>query len=114
MSRFDRNMRVLATCYRISAGLVGLATVLFAFALFPPGVVFDRWDLVNRILPLTLVLMGGLFTVVLSRVATALDTRQQVTFCLVVAWLVCAFVPLGTVLGVFTVIQLNQSGRGRA
>jgi hypothetical protein len=57
--------------------------------------------------------MGGLFLIAavgyalsLFLAARFLDQRRHYTFCLVVAAISCCFSPLGTVLGVFTLVVL--------
>ena len=55
-----------------------------------------------------LLLVGTTMALVVFEVASALQNHERRTFCLVVAWLVCALFPLGTVLGVFTILQLIQ------
>jgi hypothetical protein len=37
-----------------------------------------------------------------------LGRHQKYTFCLIIACVTCAFMPFGTVLGVFTIIVLNR------
>ncbi len=84
MSKLDRNLHALAICYRILGGLVGL------------------------VLSFLILLIGATMALAAFEVATALQNHERRTFCLVVAWLVCALFPLGTVLGVFTILQLIQ------
>ena len=61
------------------------------------------------------VLLGGVFivfglayAVLISLAGKYLVRRTHYTFCLVIACISCAFMPFGTVLGVFTIIVLNR------
>lgn len=108
MSTLDRNLHALATCYRVAAGLVGLcvsAVFLVMLAVNAMAGSLSIASLVLGILPLGL---GGVVVYQLIEVATSLEHHRRRTFCLVAAWITCAFPPLGTVLGVFTILQLIQ------
>ncbi len=48
-------------------------------------------------------------TVALFQAADCIEKYERWEFCFVIAWLFCALFPLGTVLGVFTIIQLGRS-----
>lgn len=54
------------------------------------------------------IVLGFTFAVALAQSGRYLKARRRRKFCLVVAGISCAFVPLGTVLGVFTIIVLNR------
>jgi len=53
-------------------------------------------------------LPGLLIAVGLAMAGTKLKTQTGYTFCLIVAGVSCLFMPLGTILGVFTLITLNR------
>jgi ABC-type lipoprotein release transport system permease subunit len=63
---------------------------------------------------LLLLSAGVAFSIAVFKTAGALENHRQKTFCLVVAWIACALFPLGTVLGVFTILQLIQYEADRA
>ncbi len=113
MSKLDRNLQALAICYRILGGLVGL---VFSFGILLLGSALSGGSvaLAGMAIPLVLLLVGATAAVAAFEVATSLQNHERRAFCLVAAWLVCALFPLGTVLGVFTILQLIQPEAERA
>jgi hypothetical protein len=59
---------------------------------------------------LFLMSLAWTLTVCLLMVGRKLSRRKSYMFCLVVAGIECVFVPLGTILGVFTIIALMRPG----
>lgn len=55
-----------------------------------------------------MILTGLSFSVLLAYTGRCLQRRRRHTFCLVMAAISCAFMPFGTVLGVFTLIVLSR------
>lgn len=55
-----------------------------------------------------MILTGLAFSVLLAYAGRCLQRRRRYTFCLVMAAISCAFMPFGTVLGVFTLIVLSR------
>jgi len=70
----------------------------------PPGWMGWLFVLVGS----TFILVGLAFAFCLFLTARHIRHRQQYTFVIVVAAVECLFVPLGTILGVFTIIVLNK------
>lgn len=68
--------------------IVGVFLVLFSMAM-----IFSAWALA------TLVIFAG----------RNLARRTRYKFCLVMAGVVCIFMPIGTVLGVFTILVLSRT-----
>ena len=114
MSQLERNLNALAICYRIMGGLVGLVVSLVILVLGTATLANGSTPLLGTAVLLLLLLAGGAMTFVLFEVAGSLRDHERRTFCLVVAWLICAFFPLGTVLGVLTILQLIQPEAERA
>ncbi|HEU0307128.1 MAG TPA: hypothetical protein VFR30_09200 [Lysobacter sp.] len=54
------------------------------------------------------ILFGLTFSALLAYAGRCLRQRRRHTFCLVMAAISCAFMPFGTVLGVFTLIVLTR------
>jgi len=52
------------------------------------------------------IVAGWTFAAMVAFAGRSLQTRQRYTFCLVMAGIECIFMPVGTVLGVFTIIVL--------
>jgi len=114
MSKLDRNLHVLAVCYRIAAGLLGLGFSLFIITMFGSSMLGGGVALVGVFLVLVLLLIGVAVVVALLEVASSLVNHERRTFCLVIAWLTCALFLPGLVLGVFTILQLAQPEAERA
>lgn len=108
MSPLDRNLHALATCYRIGAGLLGIGLSLLFLLLMSGNALSGSLNVGALVFGLLLLAVGGVVVYQLIEVATSLEHHERRTFCLVVAWLACAAFPLGTVLGVFTLLQLIQ------
>jgi hypothetical protein len=53
-----------------------------------------------------IILAGWTFAAFVAFAGRSLQTRSRYTFCLVMAGVECIFMPVGTVLGVFTIIVL--------
>jgi hypothetical protein len=54
------------------------------------------------------ILFGLTFSALLAYAGRCLRQRRRYTFCLVMAAISCAFMPFGTVLGIFTLIVLAK------
>jgi hypothetical protein len=114
MSKLDRNLQALAICYRILGGLVGLVLSFVILLLGASAMSGGSVALARMAIPLVLLLVGATAALAAFEVATSLQNHERRAFCLVAAWLVCALFPLGTVLGVFTILQLIQPEAERA
>lgn len=69
----------------------------------------DRWfGWVLAALGLALILGALAYAGLLVLAGRSLQLRRRRTFCLVMAAVSCAFVPFGTVLGVFTIVALSK------
>ena len=69
----------------------------------PPPLLFG---LMFTIIPLVIILLGWVMAGLVFYGGRCLANRTHYTFCLVVAGFACLNMPLGTVLGVFTIIVL--------
>lgn len=117
-SRDDDHLRLLSILHYVLGGLTaamscfGLLYVLIAFGVItataghgsPPPWAGLFVFLVAGGAVAVAVIMGGLMVYA----GHCLATRRQYTFCLVVAALSCLSVPVGTALGVFTLIVLMR------
>ncbi|MDY6826077.1 MAG: hypothetical protein SVV67_02710 [Bacillota bacterium] len=57
----------------------------------------------------TILIIGGwVMAVLIIITGTRLKQKQSYNFCLVIAFIECLIVPLGTILGIFTVINLSK------
>ena len=114
------HLKLLATFHRVVALLIALfgcfplIHLTIGIAMLSGGLHGDRHDLVSASV------LGGLFVgiaifvmvilwtlaALVFRAARKLETQRGYTYCLVIAGLLCMFMPFGTVLGVFTLIVL--------
>lgn len=76
----------------------------------PAGDVTEMVGWMFVILPSVIILLGLTFSACLAWAGRCLRARRRFNFCQVMAALSCAFLPMGTVLGVFTLVVLNREG----
>ena len=122
MTRDEEQLRLLSIFHYVVAGLAGL------FALFPifhlvlglvfilapntlagkgePPPPFIGWIFV--VFAAAFIALGWVFAGFVFTVGRFLARRKHYLFCLVMASVECLFMPLGTVLGVFTIIVLMR------
>lgn len=117
----DEHLRLLSAFHYVLAVIAGL------FALFPVFHLIVGWmaivggfgetdpkeALAGRMMGCFFVGFAGMWMLFGAALATGLALagsflrrRRHYTFCLVVAGVACAFTPLGTVLGIFTLLVL--------
>lgn len=112
-----QHLQLLSIFHYVMAGLAGLMAlfpflhlVIFGMVLRSDDAQDDpmaRLFLGTFMGATVLVILGGLaFAVCLALAGRFLALRMRYTFCLVVAAIACVFFPLGTVLGVFTILVL--------
>jgi hypothetical protein len=124
MGKSEEHLRLLAIFHYVVGGLVAL------FACFPIihlviGIVFilaparsgSRRDVPPALFgwffvafASVMILAGWTLAVLVVTAGRFLARRRHYTFCVIVAGIECAFMPFGTVLGVFTIIVLMREG----
>ena len=102
-------MVALFACFPIIHLVIGLVMVFHPQAFGsakeqPPA--FFGWAFVG--IASVAILMGWTLAVLLAWAGRCLGRRVHYMFCLVVAGVSCLFMPVGTVLGVFTIIVLMR------
>jgi hypothetical protein len=120
MTRDEDQLRLLSIFHYVVGGLAGLFALMplfhLAFGLFmilapekldgrgeaPPA--FIGWMFV--IIAAGFIAVGWVFAAFVLTAGRCLARRRGYRFCLVMAGIECAFMPFGTVLGVFTLIVL--------
>ena len=117
----EQHLRILSVFHYVVGGLAAL------FACFPilhlvigivaltggldgpdedfPNLIFG---LIFTIIPLLIMAMGWTFSICMITAGRNLAQKKRRKFCLVMACIGCAFMPFGTVLGVFTIIVLMR------
>jgi len=94
MNQDSEHLKLLAIFHYVVAGMAALVAGtrpvglgIMAFAAF-------------------FIVAGWTFAAMVAFAGRSLQTRQRYTYCLVMAGIECIFMPVGTVLGVFTIIVL--------
>lgn len=122
MNQDDEYLRMLTTFHYVLSGVAG------AFSLIPVAHLVAGWLMLagaaakpdqpfNLFLGWFIVsfasfwiLCGFTFAICLAFAGKFLAQRRHYTFCLAMAGVACIFTPLGTLLGVFTLILLMRDG----
>jgi len=116
-----RDLGLLSIFHYVLAGMVALFS-LFPLAHLAVGIAMVHGVFPETSSPVDLRIFGWMFILVASTIITAglslagclaasgrcLARRAHPTFCVVTAALACLMVPLGTVLGVFTIVVLQR------
>ena len=122
MNKDEEQLRLLAMFHYVVAGIAGLFSlfpvlhlVMGLFLVFgakhfsgtgePPPAWFG-WIFI--IFASGFILAGLTIATLILTAGRCLARRRHYTFCLVMGAVECAFMPFGTVLGVFTIITLNR------
>jgi hypothetical protein len=96
----------LAPALYIAFGVAMLTGALDGKGSANPPPPFFGWMAI--VMGALLMLAGAMCVVLVILAGRFLSTRRHWTFCVVVAALLCAFFPFGTVLGVFTILVLSK------
>jgi hypothetical protein len=119
------HLRLLSIFHYVVAGLLGLAslfpTIHFVLGLLMIGGRLAPEDEGSRVVGWImagcasfLVIVGFTFAALVALAGSSLASQRRYTLCLVIAAILCVFVPFGTLLGVFTLIVLvRDSVRAR-
>ncbi|HVE58655.1 MAG TPA: hypothetical protein VNB22_17615 [Pyrinomonadaceae bacterium] len=115
------HLKILSICFYVKAGLTAMTALFFSIYIFI-GAFFMTADIPRKAGDPPPELFGGIFVgfgIVLMLVFFALaflafwagrslSNHKNYTFCIVIAALVCLSMPLGTILGIFTIIVLMR------
>jgi len=113
------HLRLLSIFHYVVAGLIALASLVpglqLVFGLLMASGSLAPEDEGSRVAGFCLsgcafffLVLGLAFAALIALAGRSLAERRRYTFCLVVATLLCLFVPFGTVLGVLTIVVLVQ------
>ncbi len=118
-SQDEKTLDLLSTLHYV----LGVLTALFAcipFIHFFIGIAMLGGTLGNGpiapravalafiILSLMIILGGWVLAILMIITGKYLKSRSHYNFCIVISFIECVLVPLGTILGVFTIINLNK------
>lgn len=116
------HLKILSILFYVKAGLTTLAMLFCSIYFIFFGALFASINVPHRANEPSPALFGGIFVVVglvvmviLGVIAflefhagRCLAKQKSYTFCFVIAALVCLSMPLGTILGIFTIIVLMR------
>lgn len=120
MSPDEEHLRLLSIFHYVVAGLMGMVSLIPVFHLvigiaLMTGAIDTEGDPAAPLFgglfaafALLFILAGFTIAGLVAWAGRMLVRRQRWTFCVVVAGLECMFMPVGTVLGVFTLIVLMR------
>ena len=117
MNQDNEHLKLLAIFHYVAAGMAAVFACIplihFSLGLALATGTFPDTDPEGRtvgavmaVVAGLLILMGWLFAALVALCGRSLQQRRRYTFCLIVAGVECLFMPVGTVLGVFTIIVL--------
>ena len=120
MTGEDQNLKILSIFHYVVAGIVALFSLFPIFHVVigsmmvlgklddggsPPPAAFG-WLFIA--FGTALMLAGITFAICYAYAGRCLDRRRHYMYCLIMAGIGCMFMPFGTVLGVFTIIELQK------
>lgn len=120
VNRDEEHLRLLSILYYVWGGLTALGACFTGVYALAAGGILTALSQTEQngppawIGPMLFVFMGALFVLVAVIAwltvwtGANLGRRQRYTLCMVVAIITCLSVPLGTALGVFTLIVLSR------
>ena len=97
-------MAAMVACIPFIHFFMGLALATGAFSNSDPEA--RPVGFVIMLFALAFIFLGWGFAALVALAGRSLAKRKRYTFCLVMAGIECIFMPVGTVLGVFTIIVL--------
>ena len=102
----DAGMTAIFSCIPFLHFFMGLALATGAFPDTDPEA--KTVGVVIMVIAGMFILAGWTLATLIAFAGRSLQTRKRYTFCLVIAGINCVFIPIGTVLGVFTIIVLMR------
>lgn len=121
MNPDEYQLHILSIAYRVAAGILALATVMESiFVLAGMGLVNGILlkpsdDLIDRAGGWLFIIHGiicapitGCYVLATLITASYLSSRKNYMFCKTIAYALCLLVPLGTILGAFTLVVMNR------
>jgi len=102
----------ISACFPIFHLIMGLSMLFGDF--FPPEVSpempfpFEIFGLMFTLIPAAIIFLGWIFAIALAISGYFISKRRNYLFCLIVAGISCFLAPVGTVLGVLTIVVLMK------
>jgi hypothetical protein len=123
MDTENNNLNILSIFHYVFAGISGISACFPIFHLilglsilfgnfYPDDVSaempfpFEIFGLMFTIIPAAIIFLGWAIAIALAISGYYLSKRRHYNFCLIMAGISCVLMPFGTILGVFTIIEL--------
>jgi hypothetical protein len=117
----QEHLKILSILFYVKAGLLALTGLFFSIYIFM-GVAFISMDIPRKanepdpaifggffiVFGLVFIVLFGAMAVLAFLAGRNLARYRSYTFCFVIAALVCLSMPLGTLLGIFTIVVLMR------
>lgn len=121
-SRDSEHLRILSIFHYVVGGLMALFAsfpiihlAVGIFLIVAPGKIESGGEPPPEVVGWLFTIIGGFFVVIgwaiaicIILVGRFLSRRRHYLFCLIIAGVECIFMPLGTVLGIFTILVLSR------
>lgn len=119
LSQEEHNLNLLSTFHYIMGALTALfacipiihlvvGITMFAGGFNGGGMAPRNIALIFIILAAFVILFGWIFAILIILCGRRLKERRSYDYCLVIAFMECLIVPVGTVLGIFSIITLTK------
>lgn len=122
MSQDDEHLRLLSVFHYVVAALAAVAAcfpifhlILGAMIIISPDSLANNGELpppwfgwIFVAIAGVMILMGWSLAILIFTAGRSLARRRRHLFCLVIAGIECFFMPIGTVLGIFTILVLMR------
>lgn len=102
----DAGMTAVISCIPFLHFFMGLALATGTFPDTDPEA--KSIGIVIMVIAGIFIIAGWTLAILIAFAGRSLQTRKRYTYCLVMAGINCIFIPIGTVLGVFTIIVLSR------
>ena len=124
VDKYSERLRLLSIFHYIFGGLTGLLSCIpiihivlgIVFLMFPDKMVSESGEAMPSFFGWLFIIIGTLvmtsgwaFSICAICAGKFIARRKKHLFCIIIAALSCLFFPLGTILGVFTLIILTNS-----
>lgn len=117
MNQDQEHLKLLAIFHYVAAGMAALVACIpfihfFMGLALATGALGDSDPEARPVgffimfFALAFIFLGWTFAALVAFAGRSLQKRQRYTFCLIMAGVECLFMPVGTVLGVFTIVVL--------
>ena len=120
MNRDEEHLKTLSTCYYVLAGInalfacIPIIHLVIGISILTDGFGGDSggppqfFGIIFVVIALVSIVFGWTMAICQFFVAKFIAARNHYTFCFVLSVVSCLNMPLGTILGIFTILTLNR------